>query len=99
MHFSLFLSFSIWTLSIFPLALYINLNCAIYFWLIYDISDYLVTVHIFYDMFSIINGSLMQWKFYLGCHSQKYGLQSGSFTYDIGVLLLGDMRYTSLGPT
>ena len=47
--------------------------------------------------FSMINVSFMQWKFYLGRHPQKYGLQNG--TYDIGVLLLGDMRYTFQDPT
>ena len=55
--------------------------------------------HVFYAMFSIINVSFMQLKFYLGHHYQKYGLQNGSFTYQIGVLLLGDMRYTSLDTT
>ena len=55
--------------------------------------------HIFYNMFSIINGSFMQWKFYLGRHLQNYGLQNGSFTYDICVLLRGDMRCTSLDLT
>ena len=32
----------------------------------------------------------MQLKFYLGHHSKMYGLQNGSFTYDIDVLLHGD---------
>ena len=41
----------------------------------------------------------MHLKFYLGHPSQKYGLQNGSYTYDIGMVLLGDMRYTSLDPT
>ena len=99
MHFSLFSSFSIWTLSFFILGLYFYLNSAICFWLLYDILDYLVMGYIFYDMFSIINCSFMQWKFYLGPHSQKHGLKKGSFAYDIGVLLLGEKRYTSLDPT
>ena len=55
--------------------------------------------HVFYDIFSIINVSFKQLKFYLGHHSQKYGLQNGSYTYDIGILVLGDIRYTSLDPT
>ena len=38
----------------------------------------------------IIIVSFMQWIFYLGRHSQKNGLQNGSFTYDTGVILLGD---------
>ena len=53
--------------------------------------------HVFYDIFSIINISVMHLKFYLGHCSEKYGLQNGSYTLDIG-LLLGDMRYTSLYP-
>ena len=55
--------------------------------------------HEFYDIFSIINVSCMHLIFYLGLPSQKYGLQNGSDTDDIGMLLLGDMRYTSLDPT
>ena len=30
--------------------------------------------------------------------STKFGIQIGSDTDDIGMLLLGDMRYTSLDP-
>ena len=41
----------------------------------------------------------MHLKFYLGLPLQKYGLQNGSDTDDIEILLLGDMRYTSLDPT
>ena len=41
--------------------------------------------HVFYDMFSIVNVSLIRMKFYLGHDSEKYSLQNGSFTYDIGV--------------
>ena len=37
--------------------------------------------HVFYDIFSI----LIRMKFYLGHDSEKYSLQNGSFTYDIGV--------------
>ena len=55
--------------------------------------------HVFYDIFSIINVSFTHLKFYLGHHSQKYGVQNGSYTYDIGILLLGDKRYTSVDPT
>ena len=55
--------------------------------------------HVFYNIFSTINISVMHFKFYLGHYSQKYGLQNGSNTYDIGILLLGDMRYTSLDLT
>ena len=55
--------------------------------------------HVFYDIFPIINVSLIQMKFYHDHHSQKYGLQNGSFPYDIGALLLGDIRYTSLDCT
>ena len=55
--------------------------------------------HVFYDYFSILNVSFMHLKFYLGHPSQKYGLQNGSYTNDNGILLLGDMRYTSLDPT
>ena len=54
--------------------------------------------HVFYDIFSIINVSFMHLKFYLGHHSQKYGLQNGSYTFNIGILFLRDMRYTSLDP-
>ena len=53
----------------------------------------------FYDIFSIINVSCMQLKFYPYLPSQKHGLQTGSYTDDIRILLLGDMRYTSLDPT
>ena len=53
----------------------------------------------FNDIFSIINVSCMHLKFYLGLPSQKYGLQNANYTDDIGILLLGDMRYTSLDPT
>ena len=52
-----------------------------------------------YDIFSIINVSFMHLRFYLCHHSQKYGLQNGSYTYHIGILLLIDMRYRSLDPT
>ena len=55
--------------------------------------------HAFYDIFSIINKSCMHLKFYLDLPIQKYGLQTGSYADDIGILLLGDMRYTSLDPT
>ena len=55
--------------------------------------------HVFYDIFSIINLSCMHLKFDLDLPSQKFGLQTGSYTDDIGILLLGDMRYTSLDPT
>ena len=51
---------------------------------------------VFYDIFSIRNVSLIQMKFYHGHHLQKYGLQNGSFPFDIGLLWLGDIRYTSL---
>ena len=50
--------------------------------------------HVFYDIFSIINVSFLQLKFYL-----RHGLQNGSFTCGISVLLLGDARYKSLGLT
>ena len=99
MHFSLFWSFSIWTLSYLLLGLYVYLNCVICFWLIYDICDYLVMGHVFYDFFSILNVSFVHLKFNLGHPLQKYGLQNGSYTDDIGILMLGDMRYTSLDPT
>ena len=55
--------------------------------------------HVFYDIFLIINVSFIHSKFYLDLPSQKYGLQTGSYTDDIGILLLGDMRYTTLDPT
>ena len=55
--------------------------------------------HVFYDIFSIINVSFMNLKVLLGHHLQKYGLQNGSFTHDIGILLCGNMRYTSIDPT
>ena len=55
--------------------------------------------HAFYDIFSIINVSCMHLKFYLDLPIQKYGLQTASYADDIGILLLGDMRYTSLDPT
>ena len=54
---------------------------------------------IFYHIFSIINISCMQLKFYHGHHSQKFRLQNGSFPYDIGVLFLVDILYTSLDST
>ena len=54
--------------------------------------------HVFYDSFSIINVSCMQLKFNLDLPKQKYGVQTGSYADDIGILLLGDMRYTSLDP-
>ena len=41
----------------------------------------------------------MQLKFYLDHHSRKYCLQNGSFFYDIGVLLLRDVRYKSVHPS
>ena len=63
-----------------------------YFWLIYDICDYLVMGHVFYDIFSIINVWCMHLKFYLELPLQKYGVQTGSYAHDIGILLLGDMR-------
>ena len=55
--------------------------------------------HVFYDIFSIINVSCMHLKFNLRLPSQKYGLQNGSNTDDIGILLIRDMRYTSLNLT
>ena len=99
MHFSLFSCFSIWTLSYLLLGLYFYLNYAICFWLIYDLWDYLVMGYVFYDIFSIINVSCMQFKFNHDLPIQKYGVQTGSYADDIGILLLGDMRYTSLDPT
>ena len=99
MHISFFSSFSILTLSLFLLGLYFYLNCVIYFLLIYNISNYFVMGHILYDVFYVIKVSFMQLKFYLGNHLQKDCLQNGSFTYHTSVLLLGDMRYTSLEPT
>ena len=56
-------------------------------------------VTLFNDIFSIMNLSFMLLKFELAHRSQKYGLQNESYTYDIGKLLLGDMRYTCLDPT
>ena len=50
--------------------------------------------HVFYDIFLIIIVLLLRMKFYHGHHWQKYGLQNGSFPNDIGVLLLGDIKYT-----
>ena len=47
---------------------------------------------VFYDYFSMIDVSFMHLKYYLGHHLQKYGLQNGSFTHDIGILLLREMR-------
>ena len=99
MHFSLFSCFSIWTLSYLLLGLYFYLNYAICFWLIYDLWDHLVMGHVFYDIFSIINVSCMQFKFNLDLPIQKYSVQTGSYADDIGILLLGDMRYTYLDPT
>ena len=99
MHFSLFCCLSIWTLSYLLLGLYFDLNSVICFWLIFYICDYWVMGHVFYDFFSILNVSFVHFKFYLGHPSQKYGWQNGSYTNDIGILLLGDMRYTSLDPT
>ena len=64
--------------------------------MIFVISSYGSCIN---DTFSIRNVSFMHLKFYLSHHSQKYGLQNGSNTYDIGILLLGEMRYTSLDPT
>ena len=55
--------------------------------------------HVFYDIFSIINVSCMQLKLNLHLPIQKYGVQNGRYADDIGILLLGDMRYTSLDPT
>ena len=55
--------------------------------------------HVLYHIFSIRCVSFMHLMFYLCHHSQKNGLQNGSYTYDIGTLLLGDIRYTSLDPT
>ena len=55
--------------------------------------------HVFYDIFSITNFSFMQLKFYLGHNQQKYGWENKSFAYHIGVLLIGDMKYTYLDPT
>ena len=92
MHFSLFWCFGIWTSSYLLFGLYFYLNYEIYFWLIYDLYDYLVMGHVFYDIFSIINVSCMQLKFYLELPLQKYGVQTGSYADDIGILFLGDMR-------
>ena len=88
-----------WTLSYLLLGFYFYLNYAICLWLIYDLCNYLGIGHVFYDIFSIINVSCMHLKFYLGLPLQKFGLQNGSDTDDIGILLLGDMVYTSLDPT
>ena len=55
--------------------------------------------HVFYAIFSIINVSFMHLKFNLRLPSEKYGLRNGSNTDDIGILLLGDMRYTPRDPT
>ena len=55
-------------------------------------------VRVFYDIFSIIKFFFMQFKFYCAHHWQKYGLQNGSFPYDIGVALRRDVNYTSLEP-
>ena len=55
--------------------------------------------HVFYDIFSIINVLFMHLKFILGHQSQKYGLKNGSYTNYSGILLLGDMRHTSLNLT
>ena len=41
----------------------------------------------------------MQFKFNHDLTIQKYVVQTGSYDDDIGILLLGDMRYTSLDPT
>ena len=46
-----------------------------------------------------MNISFLHLKFSLGHPSQKYRLQNGSYTDDIGILFLIDMRYTSLDPT
>ena len=99
MDFSLFCCFSIWTLSYLLLGLYFYLNYAICFWLICDLCDYLVMGHVFYDIFSFINVSCMQLKFNLDLPIEKYGAQTGCYADDIGILLLGDMRYTSVHPT
>ena len=81
------------------MGLYFYLNYAICLQLIYDLFDYLGNGHVFFDIFSITNDSCMHLKFYLGLPLQKFGIQIGSGTDDIGMLLLGDMRYTSLDPT
>ena len=59
MHFYLFLSFSIYTLSNLLLGLYVYLNYAICFRVIYDICGYLVMGLVFYGYFSMINVSFM----------------------------------------
>ena len=59
MYFYLFLSFSIYKLSYLLLGLYVYLNYAICFRLIYDICGYLVMGLVFYDYFSMINVSFM----------------------------------------
>ena len=41
----------------------------------------------------------MQLKFNLDLPIEKYDVQTGSYADDIGILLLGDMRYTSLDHT
>ena len=96
---SLFSTLSIWTTSSFRWSLLFYLSYATSFWLIYDICNYLVMGHVFYDIFLIIIVLLLRMKFYHGHHWQKYGLQNGSFPNDIGVLLLGDIKYTSLHAT
>ena len=63
MHFYLFLSSSIYTLSYLLLGLYVYLNHAICFRLIYDICDYLGMGLVFYDSFSMISVSFMHLKF------------------------------------
>ena len=55
--------------------------------------------HVFYDIFSILNVSCMQLKFNLDLPIQKYGVQTGSYADDNGILCLGDMRCTTLDPT
>ena len=74
MHFYLFLSFSIYTLFDLLLGLYVCLNYAMWFWLIYDICGYLVMGLVFYDYVLMIDVSYMHLKFYLGHYSQRYSL-------------------------
>ena len=52
--------------------------------------------HLIYDIFLIINVSFMELKFYHGHHLEKYRLQNQSFPNEIGIFMLGDIKYTSL---
>ena len=68
MPFSLFFTFSIWTLPSFHLSLTFLFKLSKLFLFLYDIYDYLVMGHVFYDIFSIINVWLVQMTFYHGHH-------------------------------